>query len=154
MKRSVTILIIGIMAALAAYAGGYFAGTSKPRALMRSETPELAWLRDEFNLSPTEFQRISALHDAYLPGCATRCGQIDAVNAELRALLSTTKTITPEIQRRLAEAATLRVECQTAMWNHFLAVSQAMPPEQGKRYLAWIEDQTFLPEHRMGGHHH
>jgi hypothetical protein len=37
------------------------------------------------------------------------------------------------------------------MLKHFLDVSRAMPPEQGRRYLSWILDQTLLPEHRMAG---
>ena len=119
----------------------------------QSESPELAWLKEEFHLGDAEFKRISELHSGYLPGCMVRCGRIDAVNAQLKALLNSATNMTPEIERKLAEAATLRLECQTAMWNHFLAVSRAMPPEQGKRYLAWIEDQTFAGEHRMGGHH-
>ena len=61
--------------------------------------------------------------------------------------------VTPEVEKKLAEAASLRLECQTAMLNHFLAVSKAMPAEQGKRYLSWIEQRTFMPEHKMSGHH-
>ncbi len=155
MKRAKPILWAGLLGALIAYFGGYFAGTSKHRALLRSEAPELAWLKQEFNLRDAEFQRIARLHDAYLPACAERCARIDAKNAELKALLHQTGAITPEVKQKLAEAAALRLECQTAMLSHFLDVSKAMPPEQGKRYLSWIEERTFVPEHRMaGGHSH
>jgi len=154
MRKSGLILLLGLAFALAAYCGGYFASTAKPRALLHSDAPELAWLKEEFNLSDAEFKRISDLHDSYLPGCAERCQRIDAKNKELKALLAQNGTLTPEVERKMAEAAALRLECEKAMLTHFLAVSKAMPPEQGKRYLGWIEEQTFMPEHRMAGHHH
>jgi hypothetical protein len=154
MKRVATILLIGAILACLAYFGGYFAGTARHRALLHSDTPELAWLKQEFNLGEAEFARITELHEAYLPGCAARCQLIDDKNAELRELLAATGTVTPEVEKKLSEAAALRLECHTEMLKHFIAVSKAMPPEQGKRYLAWIEEQTFMPEHRMAGPHH
>jgi hypothetical protein len=30
------------------------------------------------------------------------------------------------------------------MLRHFLEVSRTMPPEQGQRYLQWVEQQTCL----------
>ena len=152
MKRATVILALGMLLALAAYLGGYFAGTAKHRAMLRSDSPELAWLKDEFHLSAAEFQRIVTLHDAYLPGCAERCAQIDHKNQELKQLLATASKVTPAVEQKLAEAAALRLECQKAMLKHFLAVSQAMPSAQGERYLRWIEQRTFMPEHRMAGH--
>ena len=154
MKRVWKILAAGLILAVLAYGGGYVLGTAKHRAMLRSDSPELAWLREEFNLSDAEFKRISGLHDAYLPDCAERCAKIDAKNNELRDVLAAAGAVTPEVQKKLAEAAALRLECQTAMLQHFVAVSKAMPPEQGKRYLAWIEQRTFMPEHRMAGHQH
>lgn len=153
MKSAKAILWVGLVLASIAYFGGYFAGTAKHRAMLRSDAPELAWLKDEFNLSQAEFNRIAELHDGYLPGCAERCARIDAKNNELRQLLAEAGAVTPEVEKKLAEAASLRLECQTAMLNHFLAVSKAMPAEQGKRYLSWIEQRTFMPEHKMSGHH-
>jgi hypothetical protein len=153
MKRSASIiLVLGVTLALLAYLGGYFAGTARHRAMLRSDVPELAWLREEFKLTNAEFQRITELHEAYLPECGERCARIDAKNNELRQLIAQAGAVTPEIERKLAEAAALRLECEKAMLAHFLAVSKAMPPQQGQRYLAWIEQRTFMPEHRMAGH--
>jgi hypothetical protein len=152
-KHAKSILWAGLILALIAYFGGYFAGTAKHRAMLQSDAPELAWLKKEFNLSDAEFQRISELHDAYLPGCAERCARIDATNAVLKELLYETGDLTFEVKQKLADAAALRLECQTAMLSHFLAVSKAMPPEQGKRYLSWIGQRTFMPEHSMARHH-
>ena|ERR1051325_5073981 len=151
MKRSGLILLLGLVLAVAAYLGAYLAGTAKSRAMLHSDTPELAWLKAEFNLSDAEFKRITALHEAYLPGCGERCQRIDQKNAELKRLLTSATNLTPQIEQKLAEAAALRLECEKAMLKHFIAVSQAMPPEQGKRYLAWIEEKTVLSEQSMAG---
>jgi hypothetical protein len=40
------------------------------------------------------------------------------------------------------------------MLKHFIAVSQTMPPEQGRRYLAWVEKQTFMRGEAMERQHH
>jgi hypothetical protein len=52
--------------------------------------------------------------------------------------------MTPEIQGVLAERATIRADCETEMMKHFLDVSRTMAPEEGRRYLAWVEKQTVL----------
>jgi predicted metalloendopeptidase len=134
---------------LCAYCGLYFAGTAAHRTMLESATPELAWLKKEFRLSDPEFKRIAELHAAYLPHCAEMCRRIDAKNAELKELLSKSSTVTAEIESKLAETAQLRVECQKNMLRHFLEVSRSMPPEEGQRYLAWVQEKTFLPEHKM-----
>jgi Spy/CpxP family protein refolding chaperone len=164
MKRPSLIALAGILVAIAAYCGFYYAGTADTRKLVASPEPELAWLKSEFHLSDAEFARISQMHEQYLAGCAERCRQIDEKNAELKRLLASTNAVTPQIQAVLADAARLRAECQRQMLEHFYAVSRTMPPEQGQRYLAWVQDRTILADaHRgmhpgeetgMEGHHH
>jgi hypothetical protein len=77
------------------------------------------------------------------------CRRIAAKNTEIRDLLSQAKTVTPEIERKLAEAAQIRADCQKQMLQHFYQVSQTMPPTQGKRYLEWIQEKTFLAGYGM-----
>jgi Spy/CpxP family protein refolding chaperone len=77
------------------------------------------------------------------------CRKIDEKNTELHALLAATNVITPEISRALAESAQLRVECQQAMLGHFYEMAQVMPPEQGKRYLTWVQQETLMPGQRL-----
>ncbi len=148
MKKAIAILVLGLLAAAAGYGAFYFFGTGSTRELLHEERPELAWLKKEFNLSEAEFARISELHAAYLPACRERCARIAAKDAELRELLKT-NTFTPAIENKLAEAAQLRAECQAAMLKHFYAVSQTMPPARGQRYLAWVQEKTFLSDHGM-----
>ncbi len=151
MKRGILILVFGLVAAAAAYGCVYLACTSSARSLQRSDKPELAWLKEEFNLDDTEFKRVSELHAAYLPQCREMCRQIDAQNGQLRKLLAGATNMAPEIDAALAESARLRSDCQRMMLHHFFQVSQTMPPEQGRRYLAWVKEKAFLPNYGMNG---
>ncbi|MGA2555832.1 MAG: periplasmic heavy metal sensor [Verrucomicrobiota bacterium] len=148
MRRGLTIFCCGLAAAGLAYAAIYFCATARLRAAGHADAPELLWLKEEFKLGDAEYKRISELHAGYLPRCQEMCGRIAAKNEELAGLLAKTNTVTPEIERKLAEAAALRAECQKNMLEHFYTVSRAMPPEEGRRYLEWIQEQT------MGGGGH
>jgi hypothetical protein len=147
MRRGLTILCCGLAAAALAYGAIYFSATAGLRAERHAGAPELQWLKQEFKLGDAEFQRISELHAGYLPKCQEMCGRIAARNEELRQLLARTNTVTPEIERKLTEVAALRAECQRNMLEHFYAVSRAMPPEEGRRYLDWIQRQTLQAGH-------
>src|SRR5512135_2057443 len=143
MKRSWILLLGGLLVGVVAYFGFYYAGTARSRQLARSPEPELAWLKQEFHLSDAEYTRVCQMHQGYLEGCAERCRRIDDVNEHLKDLLAATNAITPEIEATLAKAAQLRAECQKEMLRHFFEVSRTMPPDQGKRYLAWVQAQTI-----------
>jgi hypothetical protein len=150
MKHPWLILIAGLLLAAGAYVGSYQAGMIHCHQLAQDQAPELAWLREEFHLTPAEFARISDLHATYLAGCAERCQRIDEKNAHLRHLLAATNIITPEIAQTLQEAALLRADCQKKMLEQFYAVSQTMPPEQGARYLKWVQNHPVLANAHAG----
>jgi len=154
MRRPGLILISGIAIALAAYFGFYFISTAHYRSIESTPEPELAWLKKEFHLGDAEFARICQMHESYLGGCAERCHRIDLKNQELSALLAGTNTVTPEIEKKLVEASQLRAECQKLMLQHFYEVSRTMPPDEGKRYLAWVQEQTVLSDNHQGMQHH
>lgn len=151
MKRTWSIVLGGLLLAFAAYACVYLAGTSSERALAKSDKPALAWMQQEYHLNDAQFARLCELHDAYRPTCMEMCAKIDAKNAQLQKLLAETNVITPEIKQALAEAAQIRAECEAAMLDHFYKVAQTMPPEQGKRYLEWVQQETLKPTRMMPG---
>ena len=143
MRRSLLILLAVLLA------GAAIAGTSyllARRICLRQLAPagnDLAWLRDEFHLSDTEMQRIRPLHEGYLPKCRENCARIAAKKQELQAALDKAQGMTSEAQQKLAEVAALRAKCQSNMLAHFYEVSRAMPPEQGRRYLAEMQRLTL-----------
>lgn len=149
MRRGFLILGLGVIAAVASYYCIYLAGTNGPRTWLQNRQPELVWLKQEFKLSDAEFARVSQLHESYLPQCRERCRLIRQVNDQLSQLLATTSDVTPAVESALAERAKMRSECQTAMLKHFFEVSRTMPPEQGRRYLAWVQERTCLREQMM-----
>jgi hypothetical protein len=144
MKRGTLILLLGLLVAAGAFCGFYYLGTASCRSILSQPEPELAWLKKEYHLSDAEFARISHLHAAYLPQCRERCQRIAQLNAKLQQLLATATNVTPEIKSLLAQRATIRAECESEMLQHFLQISRTMPPEEGQRYLAWVEGQTFM----------
>jgi hypothetical protein len=149
MKKVLLILIIGLFAAAAGYCALYFWRSAPDRDLLHAQNPEMAWLKREFKLSNAEYDRVCNLHDSYLPHCAEMCSRIAAKNAEIKDLLSKSGSVTPEVERKLAEAAQIRADCQKLMLQHFYEVSQTMPAPEGKRYLEWIQEKTFLSGYSM-----
>jgi hypothetical protein len=154
MKRGALILLLGLAVATAAFAGFYYLCTASCRKLMCQPQPELAWLKKEFHLTDAEFNRISQMHAAYFPKCQQRCQRIAEQDRQLQQLLASATSLTPQIQDLIAERARTRGECETEMMKHFLAVSQTMPPEEGRRYLSWVEEHIFQRGQGMEAHHH
>jgi len=146
-------LLLGLLGAAAAFSGFYYVGTARCRAMLNQTQPELAWLKREFKLSDAEFARVTSPHEAYLPQCRQRCLLIADQDRRLQQLLATATTMTPEIQYLLAERATTRAECEAEMLKHFLAISRTMPPEQGRRYLAWVKSHSSFRGQAMEARH-
>lgn len=141
MKRSVKFFLIAAIVTILAAALAYF-GAMRFCASHMSADDDLAWLRHEFRLSDSEMQRIRQLHEGYLPKCREMCGRIAAKQKEVEAALGTSGG-TNSAEQKLIELGTLRAECQGQMLQHFEEVSRAMPPEQGKRYLAEMQRLTL-----------
>ena len=154
MRKGPAILLLGLVLCTAAFSSFYYLGTARCRAMMRQPEPELAWLKQEFKIGDAEFARISQLHQAYLPKCRERCRRIEEQSEKLQQLLAQSTNVTPEIQSVLAERARIRAQCEAEMLQHFLEVSRTMPPEQGRRYLDWVQQQSSLHGAGMEQRHH
>jgi hypothetical protein len=141
MNRSLIILLGALALAAAVFAGSYF--VSQRACVMTRSADDLSWLRDEFHLSDAEMARVRQLHEGYMPQCAKMCGLIAAKNTEVQTALGSGTNVTAEAQRKLTELGELRAQCQAQMLRHFIEVSQAMPPEQGRRYLAEMKKLTL-----------
>jgi hypothetical protein len=161
MNRSLIILLGALALCAALFGGSFFAGQRACR--MMRPTDDLSWLRDEFHLNDAEMARIQKLHEGYLPKCAGMCAKIAAKKSELETALNGSTNVSPMAAQKLAEVAALRAQCQAQMLQHFMEVSQTMPPEQGRRYLAEMQRLTLgfheQTESSMSGtagheHHH
>ena len=143
MRRPLLILAVMLLAGAAAFFGGqrlvaYWCAKHMARAL-----DDLDSLRLEFRLNDAALARVRQLHDGYLPICREFCERIDTRKRELQALLVSPTNATATVEQKLIEVGTVRAQCQAAMLQHFREVSQVMPPEQGRRYLAEMQRLTL-----------
>ena len=143
MKRSPVTLILALLAAAAVFAASFIIAQRVGAKRMADTADDLDWLRQEFRLSDTELARVRELHEGYLPKCAEMCRQIASKKKELESALAGATNISSDAEQKLTELAALRVKCQTQMLQHFVEVSQAMPSEQGQRYLAEMQRLTL-----------
>jgi len=163
MNRSLVILLGALSLGAAIFAGSYFVAQRTSVMCCTKPADDLSWLRDEFHLGDAEMTRIRELHEGYLPQCGEMCAKIAAKKIELEAVLGSGTNLTAEAQAKLTELIALRSQCQAQMLQHFITVSQTMPPAQGQRYLAEMKRLTLethdQTEHSMSGepgheHHH
>ena len=68
-------------------------------------------------------------------------------------MLAGTTNVTQELQAVLLVRARMRADCEAEMLQHFLEVSRTMPPDQGRRYLAWVQGQSSMHGHGMEKRH-
>ena len=156
MNRSLVILLGALALGATIFAGAFYASQRATIACCAKPADDLDWLRTEFHLSDVAMAHIRKLQAGYLPQCAELCAKIAAKKGELETVLGTGTNLTTEAQTKLNEIAALRAQCQAQMLRHFIAVSQAMPPEQGQRYLAEMKQLTLgtneLMEQSMSDH--
>jgi hypothetical protein len=143
MNRSLIILIGALTLGIAIFAGSFAAARHATVVCCTRPADDLDWLRTEFRLTDAEMVRVRQLHEGYRPQCAALCAKIAAKKSELDAALAQNTNVTAEIQSKLDEMAALRAQCQAQMLRHFMLVSQVMPPEEGRRYLARMKELTM-----------
>jgi hypothetical protein len=148
MNRSLVILIGALTLGSAIFAGSFFTARHATVLCCAKPADDLSWLRSEFHLSDAELARVRELHEDYRPKCAEMCAKIAAKKSELEAVLGNSTNATATAQAKLTELAALRAQCQAQMLQHFVTVSQAMPPAEGQRYLAEMKRLT-LSEHEQ-----
>jgi len=143
MKRSPIIVILALAAGVAIFVGSYLVAQKLCVKHVAGNADDLDWLRQEFRLSDAELARVRTLHDGYMPRCAEMCKQIAAKKRGLEVVLAGATNVSSAAEQKLSELGDLRAQCQTQMLQHFAEVSQAMPPEQGRRYLAEMQRLTL-----------
>jgi len=143
MNRPLFIFVAALILGAGIFAGSYFGARHVCVASAGRSTDDLAWLRDEFHLSPADMTRIRQLHEGYMPQCMQMCARIAAKKHEVEAALGRGTNVTAEARKKLAELGELRAQCQAQMLQHFITVSQAMPAEQGQRYLSEMKRLTL-----------
>jgi hypothetical protein len=143
MNRSLMVVLGALVLSAAVFGSSYLVGRRAGVIYCTNPADDLNWLRTEFHLNDAEMARVQRLHESYMPQCAKMCALIAAKKAEIRATLGDGTNVTADVQTKLTELGEFRAQCQGQMLRHFIAVSQAMPPDQGRRYLAEMEKITL-----------
>jgi hypothetical protein len=143
MRRPLLLLAAMLLAGITVFLAGQRLAIHWRLQHATPATDDLGWLQMEFGLSDADLARARQLHEGYLPKCREFCERIDARKQELRAVLKAGTNASAAIEQRLVEIGTLRAQCQAAMLQHFRDVSEVMPPEQGRRYLAEMQRLTL-----------
>ena len=156
MKTGWLILIIAALLAGAGYTVSKLSGrASISCASCAMSTPDtaatLSWMKKEFRLEDAEYQKVCALHDAYVPQCDAMCARIQRAGAQVSAALLKAEggsRITPEVEAALREYEDLRADCQRTMLSHLVETANVMKPEAGRAYM-----EKVLP-HLLSTHQH
>src|SRR3954463_8228673 len=115
MKRSLLTLSVSVLIAAFAYWIVYRTHTATLTAQGQSDSPELNWLKTEFHLTQSDFDRIARLHAEYKPHCKEMCRRIDQHNKHVEQILLSTNQMTAEVESLFSVGAQLRADCQREM---------------------------------------
>jgi len=138
-------VIGGFAAATIAFCVIHFFGTWDLHEMTKAPNGELEWLRREFHLDESQFQKIEALQSTYAPICNEMCQRIMEANSKLDRLLSENREVTPELEAAIKEAGSVQEDCHKQMLAHIYRVSAQMNPAEGKRYLGLMKSRVIQP---------
>lgn len=143
MKRLWVLLGLVVLVGATSYAIYYNRAMADGVMTPDGTDAELAWLRREFALTPVQYEKVLALHNAYRPICAEHCIRYIAVRQRLDALLKTQTSWSPEASGAIAEQALIQGECHGSMLKYAYDVAACMTPEQSRRYLEMVKLQLM-----------
>ncbi len=135
MKRATMILCGILLVGVAVSQAVFWIAHANVHAIAHSSSPELEWLKREFEIEGEQWEAIRNLHLIHDKQCIAYCEELDASNEELLKLMRASREITPELEESLRRATDLRERCRKATLKHIYDVSREMSPEAGGRYL-------------------
>jgi len=150
MKRSYLILTGILSLGLLTYGAIYLAGISSVSALSSMESDELAWLKAEFKINDSGFEKIVAVHQAHEIQCLEHCRALEASRRRLSKLTQKATSVTPEIEAALKADGAVREQCRVSTLRHVYEVSRLMTPDQGQRYVDLMVRRLIEAD----GHYH
>ena len=106
---------------------------------------KLGWLRHEYHLTNTQFERIAQLDADHIPRCAEMCQRVRDQRARLSSLIQAGNQTSPEVAEALKATAALELECRQATLTHIYAVAAVMSPEEGRRYITAMSASIIAP---------
>jgi len=133
MKKGLIILLVGALT-IGTYFGVHRCVTVEARAVLRSECPELIWLKREYALSDSQFEKIQELHNAHDAECQIHCQALATTRKQLEELIISEPLESQAVQKALQDWRAQQVISQDSILKHMANVSKEMDPIPGKRY--------------------
>lgn len=139
MKRTLSILGLGLACAAAAHFGWY--GWRTPVAAQNEGS--LAWLKFQFVLSAEQYAQLRALHEQSNPRLRALAENVARMEKEFAAFEKQRETAGEidfiEFARFVQERRTVEKECHASTRSLVAATAQIMTAEQRDRYLSLVE---------------
>jgi hypothetical protein len=147
MNRSLVIVLGALVLGVTLFGGSYLVSQRLCQVCVAPPPGGLDWLQQEFHPNADQMARIQKLHKDYLAQCTVMCRMVADKKQEVAAALNSATNLSPVAEQKLAELADCRAHCQSQMLQYFAAVSQNLPADEGRRYLAKMHKFALgLPE--------
>ncbi len=139
MKRFLFIVFVGVLAGASAHVGFY----SWRRPVVETQLArDLAWMKEKFDLSTNQYERIRELHRHTGPELERLFAVLRATQEEI-ARLEEIRRETDRVDfiayHQVAESQRrARLQCRALTLDLVYAVAEVMSPEQRARYFALV----------------
>lgn len=135
MKRSLLVVVVGILAGALAHVGWFSARRLESANGLGAQ---LGWMQESLHLSPEQFARIKALHEQSSPRLVTLAAEVARMREEFAAFERERQTTGNvdflEFARFVEQRRAVDRECTESTRRLILATADVMSPEQRERY--------------------
>ncbi len=144
MVRNIVIVLIGLALLTSVYTGVYRLITSDADEAMTAESPELEWLRREYQVTDEQFAEIRRRHEAHDIICKELCLGLVGAQNKLDAAIAASPEMGAEVTGALEAWSDQREICRQAAIEHMYAISSVMEPAQAVRYRERIYRELIV----------
>lgn len=145
MSRSIAIILLSLVLLSGLYYCVYRWITAETALAMKSDRPELEWLRREYDLSNEQFTTIRARHKAHDVVCRQLCRDLVTAQKRLEAAIAGHGSLTVEVQAAMTAWTKQRERCREATLSHMYDVSSLMNEEDAIRYRKRVFRHLIVP---------
>lgn len=147
MNRTVLMLLVGLLVGAGAHT--IYFNFHRPVGL-DSLDGQLAWMKDELNLSEEQFSRIKELHEESSPRLRALAADVARMQAEFAAFENTRRTSDRvdfiEFAQFVETRRNINRQCQESTRQLVLASAGLMTPQQRTHYLGLVSATDTLRE--------
>jgi len=121
---------------------------------LQMQTPPEVWMGRKLGLEGAALEKFTTAHSQYSASCLDYCLRIQKSDRELKNLILSSSTMTPEIAKAMARSDALRHECRQNMLRHFYEVAEMLEPSKQQIYLDMVLPLIVEPGLMSQQHHH